>query len=94
MGHLFPEILIHTPAPSHNRLPYYYTEDHSRPPTSNFADYPLRVDGTTIYDPENDPHFPILTKQFITTNDLLSNKIKGTEPTRLQTSNLKLKFEA
>ena len=63
------------------------------PPTPNFADYPLRVDGTTIYDPKHDPRFPILTERFITTNDLLSNKRKETELKRLQNPSLEIKFE-
>ena len=57
------------------------------------ADYPLRVDGTTIYDLKNDPRFPILTERFITANELLSNKRKETELKRLQTPNLEIKFE-
>ena len=50
-GNLFSEVIIHTPVPAHVRLPEYYTANHSRPPTPIFADYPLRVDGITIYDP-------------------------------------------
>ena len=49
--------------------------------------------GTTIYDPKHHPRFPILTERFITTNDLLSNKRKETEPKRLQNPNLEIKFE-
>ena len=60
-GNLFSEVLIPTPVAPHVRMPEYFTSDHSRPPTPNFADYPIRVDGTTIYDPQNDPHFPLLT---------------------------------
>ena len=92
-GNLFSEVIIPTPVPAHIRLPEYYTADHSRPPTPNFADYPLRVDGITIYDPQNDPHFPILAERFITNNDLLPHKRKETELKRLQTPNLELKFE-
>ena len=36
-----------------------------RPPTPNFADYPIRVDGMTIYDPKHDPQFPILTERLL-----------------------------
>ena len=72
-GNLFSEVIIPTPAPANIRLPEYYTADHSRPPTPNFADYPLRVDGITIYDPQNDPRFPILAERFITNNNLLSH---------------------
>ena len=55
------------------RIIEYFTADHSRPPTPNFTDYPIRVDGNTIYDPQNDPRFPILTERFITTNNSISN---------------------
>ena len=94
-GNLFSEVKIPTPVPAHIRLPEYYTADQSRPPTPNFADYPLRVDGITIYDPQNDPRFPILAERFITNNDLLSQKRKETkkELERLQTPNLELKIE-
>ena len=92
-GDLFSQVVIPTPVPAHIRLPEYYTAEHSRPPTPNFADYPLRVDGITIYDPQNDPRFPTLAERFINNNDLLSHKRKETELKRLQTSNLELKFE-
>ena len=84
-GDLFSPVVIFTPFPAHIRLPEYYTAEHSRPPTPNFADYPLRVDGITIYDPQNDPRFPILAERFINNNDLLSHKRKETELKRLQT---------
>ena len=95
-GNLFSEVIIPTPVPAHIRIPEYYTADQSRPPTPNFADYPLRVDGLTIYDPQNDPpRFPILAQRFFTNNDLLFQKRKETELKRLQTQtpNLELKFE-
>ena len=92
-GNLFSEVIITTPVPAHIRIPEYYTADQSRPPTPNFADYSLRVDGITIYDPQHDPRFPILAERFITNNDLLSHKRKETELKRLQTLNLELKFE-
>ena len=57
-GNFFSEVVIPTPVPAHSRLPEYYTADHSRPSTPNFVDYLLRVDGITIYDPQNDPQFP------------------------------------
>ena len=75
-GNLFSEVLITTPVPAHIRIPEYYTAEHPRSPAPNFADYPLRVDGTTIYDPSHDPCFPILTERFIANNDLLSHKRK------------------
>ena len=87
------KVIIPTSVPAHIRIPEYYTADQSRPPTPNFADYPLRVDGITIYDPQHDPRFPILAERFITNNDLLSHKRKETELKRLQTPNLELKFE-
>ena len=92
-GNLFSEVIIPTPVPAHIRLPEYYTADHSRPPILNFADYPLRVDGITIYDPQNDPRFPFFAERFIANNDLLSQKRKETELKRLQTQNLELNFE-
>ena len=90
---LFSEVIIPTPVPAHIRIPEYYAADESRPPTPNFADYPLRVDGITIYDPQHNPRFPILAERFITNNDLLSHKRQETELKRLQTPNLELKFE-
>ena len=75
-GNLFSEILLPTPVPAHIRLPEYCTAEHSRPPSPNFADYPIRVDDITIYEPKNDPRFTILTERFITINDLSSNKRK------------------
>ena len=78
-GNFFSEVLIPISVPPHVRLPEYYTTEHSRPPTPNFADYLVRVDGITIYEPRNDPRFPILTERFITTNDSLSNKRKEAE---------------
>ena len=92
-GNLFSEVLVPTPVAPHVRIPEYYTYDQSRPPTPNFADYPLRVDGVTIYDPQNDPRFPLLAERFITTNNSLSHKRKETELKRLQTPNLEIKFE-
>ena len=46
-----------------------------------------------LYDPQNNPRFPILAERFIANKDLLSQKRKKTEQKRLQTSNLELKFE-
>ena len=79
--------------PAYIRIPEYFTVEHSRPPTPTFADYPIQVDGTTIFDPSQDPRFPLLTERFITNNDLLSNKRKETELKRLQTPKLELKLE-
>ena len=91
-GNLVSEVIIPTPVAAHIRLPEYYTADHSRPPSPNFANYPLRVDGITIYDQQNDPRFPNLAERFIANNDLLSQKRKETELKHLQTSNLELNF--
>ena len=85
--------MIPTPVPPHITLPEYYTTEHSRTPFPNFAEYPIRNDGATIYEPKNDPRFPILTERFNTTNNSLSNKRKEAELKRLQTSNPELKFE-
>ena len=58
-GNLFSEVLVPTPVAPHVRIPEYFTFDQSRTPTPSFADYPIRVDRITIYDPQNDPRFPI-----------------------------------
>ena len=75
-GNFFSEVLVPTPVAPHVRILEYYTYDQSRPPTPNFTDYPIRVDGITIYDPQNDPRFPILAERFITTNNSLSKTRK------------------
>ena len=62
-------------------------------PAPDFADYPIRKDGITVYDSKNDPRFTVLTERFLTSNDSLSNKRNETKLERLQTSNLELKFE-
>ena len=59
-GNLFSEVSVPTPVAPHVRIPEYYTYDQSRPPTPIFADYPIREDGITIYDPQNDPRFLFL----------------------------------
>ena len=60
------EVLIPTPVPAHIRLPENYTADHSR----QFADYPIRVNGNTSYDPKkNDLRPSILTEHLITNTD-------------------------
>ena len=84
-GNLLSEVIILAPVPAHIRIPEYYTTDQSRPPTPNFADYPLRVDGITIYDPQHDPRFPVLAERFITNNDHLSHRRNETELKHLQT---------
>ena len=92
-GNLFSEVLIPTPVAPRVGIPEYFTSDHSRPPSLNFADYPISVDGTTIYDPQNDPRFPRLTERFIANNNSLSNKRIELELKRFQNPNLELKFE-
>ena len=87
------EVLIPTPVAPHVRILEHFTSDHSRPPTPNFADYPIRVDGTTIYDPQIDPRFPLPTERFIANKNSLSNKRKELELKRLQNPNLELKIE-
>ena len=94
-GNLFSVVLIPTAVALHVRIPECFTPDHSRPPTPNFADYSIRVGGTTIYDPQNNLRFPILIERFIANNNSLSNKRKRKELQlkRLQNPNLELKFE-
>ena len=92
-GYLFSEVLIPTPVAPHVRIPEYFTSVHSRPPTPNFADYPIRVDGTTVYDPQNNPRFPLLTERFIANKKSLSHKRQELELKRLQNPNLELNFE-
>ena len=42
-----------------------FTADYPRPPTPKCADYPLRVDGITIYQPQADPRSTFLTEHFL-----------------------------
>ena len=72
-GNLFSEFLLPTPVEPTVRLPEHFTADYSRPPTPNFTDYPLRVDGITIYEPQSDPRFNLLTERFINNNDTTTN---------------------
>ena len=72
-GNLLSEVLIPTPVASHVRIPEYFTSDHPRPPTPNVADYPIRVDGTIIYDPQNHTRFPLLRERFIANDNSLSS---------------------
>ena len=92
-GNLFSEVLVPTPVAPHVRISEYFTSDHSRSPTRNFSDYPIRVDGTTIYDPQNDLRFPILTECFIANINSFSNKRRELELKRFPNPNLELKFE-
>ena len=71
-GDLFSQVVIPTSVPAHIRLHEYYTAEHSRPPTPIFADYPLRVDGITIYDPQNYPRFPFLAERFNNNRSIIS----------------------
>ena len=89
----FSEVLVPTPVHPTVRLPEYFTTDNSRPPTPNFAEYPLLVDGIPIYEPRFDPRFTLLAERFIHNNDTLSDKRKELELKRLQKPNLELKFE-
>ena len=70
------------------RLPEYFTAVHSRPPSPTFADCSIRVDGRTIVDPKNDPHFPIFTERSITTTISLSKKRREAQLKRLQHTKL------
>ena len=92
-GNLFFEVLVPTPVQPTVRLPEYSTADNSKPSTPNFADYPLRVDGITVYEPKFDPRFTLLTEPFINNNNTLSDKRKELKLKRLQYPHLYLKFE-
>ena len=92
-GNLFSEVLVPTPVQHTVRLPEYFTSDNSRPPTPNFADYPLRFDGITIYESRPDPRFTLFAQRFINNKDTLSEKRKELELKRFQHPNLGLKFE-
>ena len=74
LGTLFSEVLIPTPVAPHVQIPEYFTSQHSRPPTPNFTDYSIRVDGTTIYEPQADARFTLLPKRFFNNNETLSTK--------------------
>ena len=68
-GNLFSEVLVPTPVQPTVRLPEYFTTDNSRPPTPNFADYPLRIDGITTsitMEPQKNLNIIKLLLQFIT----------------------------
>ena len=66
-GNFFSEVIMPTPVPAHIRIPGYYTADQSRPPTHNFADYPIRGNATTIYDPKNHPLIQFLQNALLQT---------------------------
>ena len=92
-GNLFAEVSVPTPVQPTVRLPEFFTADNSRPPTPIFADYPLRVDGITIYEPRFDPRFTLLAERFIHNNDTFSQKRKEIELKRFQHPNIELKFK-
>ena len=75
-GHLFSEVILPTPVPAQTRLPEYHTAEHARPPTPNFADYRIRVDGTTTYDPKHYPRFSFLNENFISNNNFYLTNAK------------------
>ena len=83
-GNLFSEVMIPTPVPAQIRIPEYYTADQSRPPTPNFADYLLRVDCITIYDPQHDPRFPILAERSLISQKK-ENRTKTPSDTQFRT---------
>ena len=87
-GNIFSEVLVPTPVHPRVRLPEYFTTDKSRPPTPNFAEYPLRFDRITINERKFDPRFTLIEERFIHNNDTLSDKRKELEPKRLQNPNL------
>ena len=89
----FSEELNPTPVAPHVRLPDYLKSQHYKPPTPNFADYPIRVDGTTIFEPQSVPRFTIHTERFNNNNDTLSTKRKETELKWFPSPNIELKIE-
>ena len=82
---LFSEDLVPTPE--------YISNNNSRPLPPIFADYPIRVDGITIYEPRLDPRFTLLSQRYKHNNVTLSEKRKELELKRLQQPNLELIFE-
>ena len=60
-------------------LSEYFTEDNSRLPIPDFADYPLGVYGITTYEPRFDPRFTLLAQRFLHNNDTLSEKRRELE---------------
>ena len=89
-GNLFKEVSVPTPVQPTVRLPEYFTAYNPRSHTPNFAYYPLRVDGITVYEPIFNPGFTLLAERLIINNDTLSDKL---ELRRLENSNLELKIE-
>ena len=71
---LVSELLVLTALQPTVRRPENFSADNSRPPSPNFADYPLRVEGITINEPRVDPRFTLLAERFIHNNDTLSEK--------------------
>ena len=86
-GIFFSEVIIPTPVPEHIRIP----AEHSRSPTCNFADYPIRVGGNTIYNPKTILFSKPSRTLFLQT--MIYSLKKETELKRLQLPNLELKFE-
>ena len=82
-GYLFSQILLPTPVARTVSLPEYFTADNT-PPTPNVADYPLRNDEITVYEPQPDPRFTFVTERSINYNDTSSDKRKELEFRRLQ----------
>ena len=71
----------------------YNTQNHSRPPTPNLAEYPIIVNGQVIHHPRDDPRFLILAQDLITSNDNLSQHRKKRELNRLNEDSITIKFE-
>ena len=74
------------------RLPEYFLEGFSRPPTPNPHEYPIRVNSKIIRSLNEDPRYTVLPERFIN-NSSLSNPRKQRELRRLQEEQLILKFE-
>ena len=92
-GNHFSEVLLPTLVAPIVRRSEYFTADNSSPPTPNFADYPLRVHGIIIYEPQSASRFTSLTERFINNNDTISGKRKDLELPRLRSLTLEIKLE-
>ena len=92
-GNLFSEGIKPTPVPAHIRRPEYYSADHSRPPTPNFAEYPIRVDELLYTIQKTMPVFQFLQNALLQITSSYLLKKKETDLKRLQTPNLEQKFE-
>ena len=76
---IFLGVLLNDPVAPEVRLAEYFIAENSRPPSLNNIDYPLRVDGLTIYEPQSDHRIIIHTERFMNYNNKISDKRKELE---------------